>query len=157
MKRKLTYIIIGILVCSTIGFLSSVVTQSSVNDWYITLNKPSFNPPNWIFAPVWTALYLLMGISVGWVWAKGFHHKWVKTGLYHFGFQLLLNGLWSIVFFGLREPFWALMVILTLIVVLALTIKWFKVVSKLAALLLVPYFLWVCFAAFLNYKIWELN
>ena len=157
MKRKLTYIIIGIIICSTIGFLSSVVTQSSVNGWYMTLNKPSFNPPNWIFAPVWTALYILMGISAGWVWAKGFHHKWVKTGLYHFGFQLLLNGLWSIVFFGLKQPFWSLLVILTLLVVLILTIKWFKVVSKVAAILLIPYLLWVCFATVLNYKIWELN
>lgn len=157
MKRKLIFILIGILVCSTIGFLSSIVTQSSVNDWYMTLNKPSFNPPNWVFAPVWTVLYILMGISVGWVWAKGFHHKWVKTGLYHFGFQLLLNGLWSIVFFGLRQPFWALLVILTLFVVLLLTIKWFKVVSNFAALLLVPYLFWVGFATFLNFKIWELN
>lgn len=157
MKRKLTYIIIGIVICSTIGFLSSVVTQSSVNGWYMTLNKPSFNPPNWIFAPVWTTLYILMGISAGWVWAKGFHHKWVKTGLYHFGFQLLLNGLWSIVFFGLQQPFWGLLVILTLLVVLILTIKWFKVVSKVAAILLIPYLLWVCFATVLNYKIWELN
>lgn len=157
MKRKLTYIIIGIIICSTIGFLSSVVTQSSVNGWYMTLNKPSFNPPNWIFAPVWTALYILMGISAGWVWAKGFHHKWVKTGLYHFGFQLLLNGLWSIVFFGLKQPFWGLLVILTLLVVLILTIKWFKVVSKVAANLLIPYLLWICFATVLNYKIWELN
>jgi|TARA_R110000787_G_scaffold267842_3_gene374233 benzodiazapine receptor len=123
----------------------------------MTLNKPSFNPPNWIFAPVWTALYILMGISAGWVWAKGFHHKWVKTGLYHFGFQLLLNGLWSIVFFGLQQPFWGLLVILTLLVVLILTIKWFKVVSKVAAILLIPYLLWVCFATVLNYKIWELN
>jgi len=157
LKRKLTYIIIGIVICSTIGFLSSIVTQSSVNGWYMTLNKPSFNPPNWIFAPVWTALYILMGISAGWVWAKGFHHKWVKTGLYHFGFQLLLNGLWSIVFFGLQQPFWGLLVILTLLVVLILTIKWFKVVSKVAAILLIPYLLWVCFATVLNYKIWELN
>lgn len=123
----------------------------------MTLNKPSFNPPNWIFAPVWTALYILMGISAGWVWAKGFHHKWVKTGLYHFGFQLLLNGLWSIVFFGLKQPFWGLLVILTLLVVLILTIKWFKVVSKVATILLIPYLLWICFATLLNYKIWELN
>ena len=123
----------------------------------MTLNKPSFNPPNWIFAPVWTALYILMGISAGWVWAKGFHHKWVKTGLYHFGFQLLLNGLWSIVFFGLKQPFWGLLVILTLLVVLILTIKWFKVVSKVAANLLIPYLIWICFATVLNYKIWELN
>lgn len=157
MKRKLTYVIIGILICSTIGFLSSVVTQSSVNTWYMTLNKPSFNPPNWVFAPVWSVLYIMMGISAGWVWAKGFHHKWVKTGLYHFGFQLLLNGLWSIVFFGLKQPLLALFIIIALLIVLALTIKWFKVVSKFAAYLLTPYFLWVCFATVLNFKIWELN
>ncbi|WP_282051361.1 TspO/MBR family protein [Maribacter aquivivus] len=157
MKRKLTYIFIGIAICSVIGFLSSVVTQSSVNGWYMTLNKPSFNPPNWIFAPVWSALYIMMGISAGWVWAKGFHHKYVKTGLYHFGFQLLLNGLWSIVFFGLKQPFYGLLVIMALLVVLSLTIKWFNVVSKFAAILLIPYLLWVCFATALNYKIWELN
>ncbi len=123
----------------------------------MTLNKPSFNPPNWIFAPVWSALYIMMGISAGWVWAKGFHHKYVKTGLYHFGFQLLLNGLWSIVFFGLKQPFYGLLVIMALLVVLSLTIKWFNVVSKFAAILLIPYLLWVCFATALNYKIWELN
>lgn len=137
--------------------MSSVVTQSSVTGWYLTLNKPSFNPPNWVFAPVWSALYIMMGISAGWVWAKGFHHKWVKTGLYHFGFQLLLNGLWSIVFFGLKQPFYGLLVIMALLVVLSLTIKWFNVVSKFAAILLIPYLLWVCFATALNYKIWELN
>jgi tryptophan-rich sensory protein len=123
----------------------------------MTLNKPIFNPPNWVFAPVWSALYIMMGVSAGWVWAKGFHHKWVKTGLYHFGFQLLLNGLWSIVFFGLKQPFYGLLVIMALLVVLSLTIKWFNVVSKFAAILLIPYLLWVCFATALNYKIWELN
>lgn len=157
MKKKITYISVCVITCLIIGFLSSIVTQSSVNDWYLTLNKPSFNPPNWLFAPVWTILYILMGISAGLVWAKGFHHKWVKTALYHFGFQLLLNALWSIVFFGLKSPFWALLVILGLLTMLLLTIKWFKVVSKLAALLLIPYLIWVCFATLLNYKIWELN
>jgi tryptophan-rich sensory protein len=98
-----------------------------------------------------------MGIAAGWVWGKGFHHKYVKTGLYHFGFQLLLNALWSIVFFGLKSPFYALWVIIALLIMLILTIKWFKVVSKLAAILLIPYLLWVCFATLLNYKIWELN
>jgi tryptophan-rich sensory protein len=140
-----------------IGFLASMATQSSVNSWFSTLNKPSFNPPNWLFAPVWTTLYVLMGISAGWVWGKGFHHKWVKTGLYHFGFQLLLNALWSIAFFGLKNPFLGLVIILSLVVMLSLTIRWFYLVSRLAALLLVPYLLWVCFATALNYKIWELN
>lgn len=157
MKKKLTYIAITVSVCLVIGFLASFATQTSVNTWYTTLSKPSFNPPNSIFAPVWTILYIMMGISAGLIWAKGLHHIWVKTALYHFGFQLLYNAMWSIVFFGLREPFWALLVIITLLILIVLTIRWFYVVSKPAAYLLIPYFLWVCFATALNYKIWELN
>lgn len=156
-KKKLSYIAISVGICLLIGFLSGFATQSSVHDWYPTLNKPSFNPPNWIFAPVWTVLYILMGIAAGLVWSKGFHHIWVKTALYHFGFQLLFNALWSILFFGLKDPFWALLIILILLMLILLTIKWFKVVSATAAYLLIPYFLWVCFATLLNYKIWELN
>lgn len=157
MKKKLTYIAISVTICLVIGFLSGFATQSSVNDWYLSLNKPSFNPPNWIFGPVWTLLYILMGISAGIVWAKGFYHIWVKTALYNFGFQLLFNALWSVVFFGFKDPFWALLVILVLLALILLTIKWFNVVSRVAAYLLIPYFLWVCFATILNYKIWEMN
>lgn len=140
-----------------IGFLSGFATQSSVTDWYLTLNKPSFNPPNSIFAPVWTVLYVMMGVAAGLVWSKGFHHVWVKTALYHFGFQLLFNALWSIVFFGFKNPLWGLFVIIILLVFILFTIKWFRVVHKTAAYLLIPYLIWVCFAAILNYKIWELN
>ncbi|MEP3209143.1 MAG: TspO/MBR family protein [Maribacter sp.] len=157
MKKKLTYIIVSVSVCLLIGFLSGFAAQSSLNTWFVTLNKPSFNPPNWLFAPIWTILYTMMGIAAGIVWAKGMHHVWVKTALYHFGFQLLLNAAWSIVFFGFKQPIWALMVIIMLIVLLGLTIRWFNVVSRAAAYLLIPYFLWVCFATVLNYKIWELN
>ena len=157
MKKKTTYIGIAVIVCLLIGFLSGFATQSSVGTWYATLNKPGFNPPNWIFAPVWTFLYITMGISAGLVWAKGFYHIWVKTALYYFGFQLLFNALWSIVFFGLREPFWALMVIVILIILILATIKWFRIVSKPAAYLLLPYLLWVCFAMVLNFNIWILN
>ncbi|MGB5821995.1 MAG: TspO/MBR family protein, partial [Saonia sp.] len=89
--------------------------------------------------------------------AKGFYHIWVKTALYHFGFQLLFNALWSILFFGFKDPFLALLAILMLLVLLLFTIKWFNVVSRTAAYLLIPYFLWVCFATLLNYKIWEMN
>jgi tryptophan-rich sensory protein len=98
-----------------------------------------------------------MGVAAGLVWAKGFYHVWVKTALYYFGFQLLFNALWSIVFFGFQEPFWALLVILVLLILILLTIKWFKIVSRPAAFLLLPYLLWVSFAALLNYKIWVLN
>lgn len=156
-KRKIIKILIAVSICLLVGFLSSFATQSSVNDWYVALDKPSFNPPNWLFAPVWTVLYIMMGVAAGVVWGKGFHHIWVKTGLYHFGFQLLLNAMWSIVFFGLKEPFWGLVVILVLLIMIVLTIRWFKVVSKKAAWLMIPYLLWVSFATALNYKIWELN
>ncbi len=98
-----------------------------------------------------------MGVAAGLVWAKGVYHLWVQTALYHFVFQLLVNAAWSIVFFGLKEPFWALLVIIILLILLVLTIRWFKVVNKWAAYLLIPYLLWVGFAAVLNYKIWELN
>jgi len=128
-----------------------------VDTWYAGLNKPGFNPPNWLFAPVWTVLYICMGIAAGLVWAKGFHHIWVKTALYNFGFQLLFNALWSIVFFGFQNPFWALLVIIVLLILIVITIKWFKIVNKTAAYLMIPYLLWVCFAALLNYRIWELN
>ena len=86
MKKRIVYITISVLVCLAIGFLSSIATQSSVNDWYVTLNKPSFTPPNYLFAPVWTALYIMMGVAAGIVWSKGYHHIWVKTALYHFVF-----------------------------------------------------------------------
>jgi len=157
MNRKILKILITVGACLLVGFLSSFATQTSVNDWYLGLNKPSFNPPNWVFAPVWSLLYIMMGVAAGIVWGKGFHHIWVKTALYHFGFQLLLNASWSIVFFGMKKPFWGLLVILTLLILIALTIRWFKVVSKKAAWLMVPYLLWVGFATALNYKIWELN
>ena len=157
MKKKIIRITVAIIICVVIGFLASFATQTSVHTWYVTLNKPSFNPPNFIFAPVWTILYILMGISAGLVWTKGLHHIWVKSALYHFGFQLLFNALWSIVFFGLREPLWALLVIIILLILLTITIRRFYVVSKPAAYLLIPYLLWICFATALNYKIWELN
>lgn len=158
MNIKLGYkILISVLVCIGIGFIGSIATQTSVNDWYLTLQKPVFNPPNWVFAPVWTTLYILMGIAAALVWHKGLHHIWVKTALYHFGFQLLLNALWSIVFFGLQEPLFALLVIVGLLSLLIITFKWFKIVNPKAAYLLIPYIIWVAFASALNFEIWRLN
>lgn len=157
MRKKFYYSAIAVAVCLFIGFLSAFATRTSVDTWYEGIVKPAFTPPDWVFAPVWTGLYILMGIAAGLVWSRGFYHIWVKTGLYHFGFQLLLNGLWSLIFFGFRQPLLGLLVILALLVLIALTIRWFKVVSTLAAYMMVPYFLWVCFAAYLNYRIWALN
>lgn len=157
MNKRIAYIVISVIICLLVGFLSGFATQGAVDNWYAGLNKPVFNPPNWIFGPVWTVLYIMMGVAAGIVWSKGLHHIWVKTALYHFSFQLIFNALWSVVFFGFNKPFWALLVILVLLALILLNMKSFRIVSKTAAYLLVPYFLWVCFATLLNYKIWELN
>ncbi len=156
-KKLYVKLLISILFCLSVGAIGAISTQSSVDGWYTTINKPSFNPPNWIFAPVWTVLYILMGIAAGLVWHKGFYHKWVQTALYHFGFQLILNAAWSILFFGMQQPLWALIEILILFTIILLTIKWFKVVDKRAAYLLIPYACWVAFATLLNFEIWRLN
>jgi len=160
MNRRLK-ILIGIsffvILCLSIGGLSGFITQAAIPTWYAGLEKPFFTPPNWLFAPVWTTLYCLMGIAAGLVWAKGSHHKWVKTALYHFGAQLIVNGLWSIVFFGLKSPGIALLVIGLLLYLIIKTIYWFKIVQKSSAYLLYPYLLWVSFASFLNLGIYYLN
>jgi tryptophan-rich sensory protein len=156
-QKTYTRVFIAVAVCLSVGALSGFATQTSVDTWYATLNKPWFNPPNWVFAPVWTVLYVLMGIAAGLVWARGFHHKWVKTALYHFGFQLLYNASWSIVFFGLQRPLAALFVLIILLLLIILTIRWFRIVNPKAAYLMVPYLVWVVFAGILNFKIVQLN
>ncbi len=150
-------ILIMITICLIVGFLSAIATQSSVSTWYPTLSKPVFTPPNWLFAPVWTVLYILMGTAAGMVWNKGYYHKWVKTALYHFGFQLILNASWSILFFGMHLVVPALLIIISLFILLLFTFKWFKVVKPEAAYLLLPYLIWVAYATALNFEIWRLN
>lgn len=157
MKKKLQRIGIAIFVCLLIGFLSGTATQTSVNSWYSVLKKPFFTPPSWLFGPVWTLLYIMMGVAAGIVWSRGFYHKWVKIALYHFGFQLILNAAWSIFFFGLQNPLIAFVDITALFILLIFTFKWFKVVNITAAYLLVPYIIWVAYAAILNLRIWQLN
>lgn len=155
--KLLIRIIVATAVCLLVAYLSSMATASGMGGWYENLKKPAFTPPKEVFAPVWVILYMLMGIAAGIVWNKGFYHKWVKTALYYFSFQLLLNGGWSLLFFGLREPFWAFVDIILLFMLILVTIRWFKIVSATAAWLLVPYALWVLFAAALNFGILRLN
>lgn len=145
------------MVCLSMGFLAGQVTQMTVNSWYPTLIKPFFTPPGWLFAPVWTLLYLLMGISVGRVWSYKIQNPQVKTSVYFFGLQLLLNGLWSMVFFGLKNPLGALVLIIGLLFLIIKTIHQFSKVDLLAARLLYPYLIWVCFATYLNGGIVFLN
>ena len=149
--------VIAILVCQIAGFIGSILTRSSVSTWYPTLIKPHFTPPDWLFAPVWITLYILIGIAAFLVWRRGFHHQVTKRALALFGVQLILNVLWSFFFFGLKSPLAGLIEIAILGIAIILTIRSFLQVSRTAGLLLIPYFLWVTFATGLNLSIWYLN
>jgi tryptophan-rich sensory protein len=146
-----------ILLCQTAGIIGSFFTFDSISGWYAGLVKPEFSPPNWIFGPVWITLYTLMGISAYMVYKKGFEKKKVKLALAFFSGQLILNALWSILFFGLQSPISALVCIILLLFMIISTIVLFWRISKNAALLMIPYVLWVSFASILNYFIWALN
>lgn len=150
MTIKIPKLIFSIGVCLGAGVLGSFFTVSSIATWYQTLNKPFFSPPNWIFGPVWTILYILMGISLYVIWTK----KKVPSV---FWIQLILNALWSIIFFGMGNFALALVDIVVLWIAIVLTIKVFYKINKLAGQLLVPYLAWVSFASILNLAIVLLN
>lgn len=144
----------SIILCLAAGVLGSLFTLQSVPTWYSALNKPSFSPPNFVFAPVWTALYVLMGISLYLVW----NLKKKKTrAIQLFLFQLELNVLWSIIFFGFHSPLFAFGEIIILWISIFLTVRSFAKISKPAAYLLFPYLVWVSFASVLNLAIVILN
>lgn len=148
---------IGIAVCLMIGFISGLSTQGALESWYVFLEKPNFNPPNWLFAPVWTILYVMMGISAGLIWHAGWKHQQVQKAIMLFLAQLMFNATWSVVFFGTQSPEAALVIIVLLLVLIWLCIRMFMPINKWGAYLLVPYFLWVSFAAVLNASIVYLN
>lgn len=139
------------------GLLGSVFTVTGSGSWYQQLQRPEVAPPNWVFGPVWTVLYTLMGIAAFLVWEKGLARPGVKVALAVFAVQLGLNALWSIVFFGTENIGGALIVILLLLGAIALTGMLFWRISRAAGILLVPYFFWVLFATYLNYAFWVRN
>lgn len=139
------------------GIIGSVFTTPSIPGWYSGIIKPDFNPPEWVFGPVWTTLFALMGIAAFLVWKKGLDRRDVKIALGIFMGQLVLNTLWSIIFFGFKSPGVAFVEIIFLWLAILATIIAFAKISKPAAWLLVPYILWVSFAAYLNYSIYALN
>ena len=143
--------------CYLAAFIGSKFTAPNVPTWYAALARPSFAPPDWLFAPIWTALFTLMGISAYLVWREGIDDPRVKVGLELFAFQLAVNVTWSAAFFGLRSPLAGLVVIALLWALIALNIQKFRAVSQTAAALLLPYIIWVSFAAVLNLAIWRLN
>jgi tryptophan-rich sensory protein len=157
-NRTSALILIGaVLLCNFAGLLGALVTATGPGSWYESLVKPSFNPPSWLFGPVWTLLYILMGISLFLVIMEGRKGRDVRIPLVLFAIQLILNTIWSFAFFGLESPISGLLVILLLLVFIVATIVTFYPVRKAAAWLLIPYLLWVSFATVLNYALFTLN
>lgn len=157
MVKNAPKLIISIAICEVVGIIGSVFTVSSVETWYAFLNKPEFSPPNWVFGPVWTILYALMGVSLYLIWNRGLKSSQTKNALKIFFVQLTFNFFWSIAFFGLHNPLLALIVIILLWASILYTILLFNKISQIAALLLLPYILWVSFAVLLNLFIVLLN
>lgn len=169
-KVNLVALIAFILLCQLAGFIGSAFTIPSLQGWYLSLNKPSFTPPEWVFLPVWLVLYTMMGVAAYLVWEKGYAMQarlkdgWqnekmrpAEWALGVFGIQLVENILWCYVFFSLHSLLYGLMVMAFLWVSIVLTMACFYVINRKAAYLLVPYLLWVSFAMVLNYEIWLLN
>ena len=156
--RKYLRISYCVIICLTVGFFSGKITQSSITTWYPTLVKPVFNPPNWVFAPVWTMLYTFMGIAAGLIWNEIENKtKEVKIALQYFILQLGLNALWSYLFFGLQNLVLTSIEIILLLLILVECYKLFKPINATAAKLFIPYIVWVSFATLLTCSILYLN
>ena len=155
MKVNWVLLISLIVACNLIGSLGAIWTASD-GTWYRGINKPSFNPPSWVFGPVWTLLFSLMGIALYLVWVTP-SSKVRTVALVLFGIQFVFNILWSYLFFGTNNPLWSLIEIFVLLAFIVATGIYFYIVNRFAGYLLIPYFLWVAFASFLNYSLWTLN
>ena len=157
MKKNILTLAGCVLICLAVGFIGSVFTTPAIGSWYAFLNKPSFNPPAWIFAPVWTLLYILMGIALFLVYKKIKENKAVRPAVIIFFVHLFLNFSWSLVFFGLKMIPLAFANIIILWLLIAYLIIIFWKIDKRASILLWPYLAWVSFASVLNYSILMLN
>lgn len=163
-KKELWWkIVISVIACLGLGTLSGVSTISEVQGWYAQLDKPVFTPPNWLFGPVWSVLYILIGGSFGLIWqvaARGRYPiitKFAKQGLLLFALHFALNLAWTPVFFGLNNPAWGLVIILALLTMIILLMKHFFRLDRLSAFLMIPYLIWVAYATALNIGIVVLN
>lgn len=156
-KEDIKALVIAIGISQLAGVLGSLFTFSAVDTWYKTLVRPPFTPPEFVFGPVWTTLFVLMGIAAFLVWKKGARKKEGQIALRLFGLQLLLNVLWSFFFFGLKSPIAGSLEITVLWIAIAATIVSFAKVSHKAAWIMIPYLLWVSFATYLTYAFWILN
>jgi tryptophan-rich sensory protein len=150
-------LVFSLLIPLVTGAVAGIFTSTGVKGWYAAANKPSFNPPDWIFAPMWTTLYILMGFALYLVWNKPGSEPGKKRALRWFAVQMILNFCWSFIFFYAKQPGWALVEIVAMWIAILFTIMSFSKISRPAAWLLVPYILWVSFATVLNFYIWHLN
>lgn len=155
--KNIFILIVCILGSNLIGASGTIFTRTGAGSWYEGVIKPSFNPPNWVFGPVWTLLFTLMGIAFYLIIKNGINSREIKLAALFFIFQFVLNVLWSYLFFGLENPMYSFVEIIFLWIMILATILSFYKVNHVAAYLLIPYILWVSFAAFLNYSIWRLN
>lgn len=154
--RSIPKLAVSFVACFGAGAIGGAFTATSVNTWYAQLIKPEFSPPNWVFAPVWNVLYFMMALSFYFVLLSA-PNRYKSAAIKIFILQLLVNVAWSVVFFGAQSPAGGLGVILLLIILIGWTIRLFSRFCVRSAFLLVPYWLWVCFAAYLNYRLWILN
>ena len=157
MKANAIKLFFSFLIVFLTAFAGSFFTVSEISTWYATLEKPAFNPPDWIFSPVWTALYILMAVALYLVWQKDFKDKKVRLALWLFIIHLFFNASWSIVFFGFQQIGLAFVNILVLLALIAILTKLFFKIDKRAGYLLIPYLVWVSFATILNYSLMLLN
>lgn len=156
-KGDIVKLVISILIPLIVGFTSSFATLGSISTFFDVLNKPTWTPPAWAFGPIWTTLYILMGIALFLVWRKGLFRQDVKIAIAVFGIQLILNFFWTIIFFGFRSITGGLIEIIFLWIAILVNIILFYRISKTAGLLLVPYIIWVTIASYLNYTVYLLN
>ena len=154
--RQTASLFVALVACYGAAAVGGILTSSSVSTWYQTLHKPAFNPPGWVFGPVWTVLYGMMAVAVWLVW-RGAGGNEARVPVALFAVQLVLNVAWSALFFGLRQPGWAFLEICLLWVAIGASLVSFVRISPLAGWLMAPYLLWVSFAAILNLSVWLLN
>ena len=155
--KKSLKLIIALVAPLLAGFIGMLVTSPAISTWYPALAKPALNPPNWIFGPVWTILYILMGLAAFFAWNKGKKKRDVKLALGIFVFQLILNLFWSIIFFGAHNPGVAFIELISLWCAILALVLAFREVYRPAFYLIIPYLLWVTFAGYLNYSVWQLS
>ncbi len=156
LPSRILKLVVAIAVCEAAGVLGSLFTIPKIPTWYQTLTLPSFAPPSWVFGPVWVTLYLLMGVALFRIWEERPHAP-ISGAVLVFAVQLVVNVLWSYLFFGLESPLYGLVAIIILWALILLTIREFYRISRPAAYLLIPYIIWVSLAGVLNFAIWTLN